>query len=161
MNLPESDFQILKLSDLFYKTYTRSEYKEIMLKQRRAYNCLLFQSHYDYFICIPFRSEIMHNNAYHFKYSERAKKHKSGLDYSKIVIISDLNYLESKGALIDDDEFNETMKNFNKIKRSALKFVDDYVDHMNGIKMLHPAEFKRRYQFTTLKYFHEQLGVNK
>lgn len=161
MNLSESDFQILRLSNLFYKVYARPEYKEIMLKQGRAYNCLLFQAHYNYFICIPYRSEITHDNAYLFRNSKRARKHKSGLDYSKIVIISNADYLETEDALIDKDEFNETIKNLNRIKREALKFVEDYVNHMNGKVKLHPADFKRRYQFTTLKYFHNKLGVNE
>lgn len=159
MSLPENDYQILKLSNLFYKTYKYSNYKEIMSKKGRAYNCLLFQTHYDYFICVPFRSEITHNNAYHFKYSKRARNHKSGLDYSKIIIISNTDFLETKDALIDNDEFNETMRNLERIKREALQFVDDYIAHMNGIRKLHPKEFKRRYQFTTLKYFHKKLGI--
>ena len=53
MTLPENDYQILKLTDVFYQAYPNPPYKEILKKNQRAYNCLLFQSHYDYFICIP------------------------------------------------------------------------------------------------------------
>ena len=60
MNFPENDYQILKLTDAFYKAYPNPPYTEILKKNQRAYNCLLFQSHYDYFICIPYRSEITH-----------------------------------------------------------------------------------------------------
>ncbi len=82
MLLPESDYQIMKLTDLFFQKY--AAFKEILLKQGRTYACLLFQIHYDYFICIPYRTEISHENAFHFKKSVRSKVHKSGLDYSKI-----------------------------------------------------------------------------
>ena len=35
----------------------------------------------------------------------------------------------------------------------------DYVLHMKGIKMLHEREFERRYGFSSLKYFHRELGI--
>ena len=107
--LPENDYQILRLTDCFYKDYPIKEYKELMMKRKRAYNCLLFQTHYEYFICIPYRTEITHENAFLFKKSKRSRKHKSGLDYSKIIIISKLKYLENEQAIIDQDEFRETV----------------------------------------------------
>ena len=60
MNLQENDYQILKLTNAFYSAYPNPPYTEILKNNQRAYNCLLFQSHYDYFICIPYRSEITH-----------------------------------------------------------------------------------------------------
>lgn len=87
MNLPENDCHILRLTDEFYHAYPNPPYKEILKKKHRAYNCLLFQSHYDYFICIPYRTEIRHPYVFHFTTTVRSKVHKSGLDYSKIVMI--------------------------------------------------------------------------
>ena len=169
MSLPESDYQILKLTDVFYREYPNPLYNEILKKNNRAYNCLLFQSHYDYFICIPYRSEISHKYAFHFTNTTRSKEHKSGLDYSKIVIITKTDYIDSVDAIeqvehvnssiIDKDEFKETMLNLKQIKKEALDFVEDYVLHMKGIKMLHEREFERRYGFSSLKYFHRELGI--
>ena len=51
------------------------------------------------------------------------------------------------------------MVNLAQIKREALGFVEDYVDHMNGTKKLHKREFERRYSFSPLKYFHKELGI--
>ncbi len=159
MNLPESDYQILKLTDDFYNAYPNPPYVEILKKRQRAYNCILFQTHYNYFICVPYRTEISHNYAYHFKNSERSINHKSGLDYSKIVIISKRKYIDTQDALIDKDEYNETMVNLDRIRREALEFVEDYVAHMKGENVLHSKEFKRRYCFSPLKYFHNELGI--
>lgn len=159
MNLPESDFQILKLTDDFYKAYPNPPYREILKKRQRAYNCVLFQTHYDYYICVPYRSEISHKYAYLFKKSARSMKHRSGLDYTKIVIINKGEYIGSIDALVDQDEFNETMINLRRIKREALKYVEDYVAHMKGLKVLSSQEFNRRYNFSTLKYFHMELGI--
>ena len=77
MSLPENDYQILKLTDDFYNTYSNPPYAEIMKKRQRAYTCILFQTHYGYFICVPYRTEIPHKYAYHFKNSKRSQAHKS------------------------------------------------------------------------------------
>lgn len=45
------DFQVLNLTKKFYADYPNPPYKEIIRKNNRPYNCLLLQSHYDYFIC--------------------------------------------------------------------------------------------------------------
>ena len=159
MDLPENDYQILKLTANFYDAYPNPPYKEILKKRQRAYNCLLFQTHYDYFICIPYRSEVRHDYAYHFKTTARSKVHKSGLDYSKIVIIKNTEYIDSVDAIIDKDEFNETMMHLEQIKKEALKFVEDYVKHVKNIKLIHKREFERRCGFSPLKYFHKELGI--
>lgn len=159
MMLPENDYQILKLTDDFYSAYPNPPYFEIMQKKQRAYNCLLFQSHYEYFICIPYRSEINHKYAYHFKNTTRSRVHRSGLDYSKILIINKTDYIDSNDAIIDKDEFNETMVNLEKIKKEALNYVEDYVAHVSGVRSLHPKEFARRYDYSTLKYFHKELRI--
>lgn len=159
MNLQETDYQILRLTNKFYSAYPNPPYREIMDKPQRAYNCLLFQSRYDYFICVPYRSEIKHKYSFRFKNSVRSKKHKSGLDYTKTVIIVDKDYIDSKDALVDKDEFNETMINLSKIQKEVFEFVEDYVEHMRGQKKLHSKEFHRRYNYSPLKYFHKELGI--
>lgn len=161
MSLPESDNQILRLSEKFYRDYPNPPYYEILKKKKRGYNCLLFQTHYEYFICIPYRTEIQHRYAYRFKNTCRSQKHKSGLDYLKMVIIKDLEYLDDKIALIDKDEYKETMRNLEKIKKDALEFLEDYIQHMQGQKLLHKKEFARRYQYSSLPYFHSILGISK
>lgn len=159
MNLPENDYQILKLTSQFYRDHPDPPYHEILKKNQRAYNCLLFQSHYDYYICIPYRSEIAHPYSFRFRKTQRSQKHKSGLDYTKIVIITKSEYIDTKDAIIDKDEFNETIKHLEKIKREAMMFVEEYVQHVSGNKKMNPQEFKRRYAYSPLAYFHRELGI--
>lgn len=108
---------------------------------------------------MPYRSEISHKYAFRFKDSQRAKLHKSGLDYTKIIIISNKEYISDDTALIDDDEYVETIHNIEQIKSGALKFVEDYVEHVKGHRLLNIREFNRRYSYSTLQYFHKELGV--
>jgi len=85
--------------------------------------------------------------------------HKSGLDYTKIVIITDTKHIDTQNAIIDKDEYDETMVHLEKIKSEALAFVEDYVSHMKEQKLLHSEEFRRRYLFSPLKYFHAEMGI--
>lgn len=49
--------------------------------------------------------------------------------------------------------------NMEKIVSSAVEYIDTYIKHMTGLAILHRREFERRYTFSTLKYFHNELGV--
>ena len=98
------DYQILRLTKDFYSAYAdHNIYGELMLKENRAYNCLLIDLYYDYFLCIPYRTDIRHKNAFKFRKSSRSRTHQSGLDYSKMVIVKNSEYLEAKDAIIDHD----------------------------------------------------------
>ena len=162
-NNPEIDFdyQILHLTNNFYNNYPNPPYKEILRKMDRPYNCLLIQSHYDdYFICIPYRTEISHGYSYKFTSSQRSRAHKSGLDYTKIVIVSNKDYIEASDALVDNDEYLETIQNIKRIVRESNDFVEEYVKHCNGENVLHQREYNRRYKYSPLKYFHNELKIN-
>ena len=131
------------------------------LKEKRAYNCVLFQTHYDYFICIPYRTEIVHKFSYRFKNSKRSKKHKSGLDYTKIIIVKNKEYIDAENAIIDRDEFKETNINIERIKKEALLYVEEYIYGLNDKNFMNKKENVRKYGYSTLKYFHNELGIAK
>ncbi|MCM1386707.1 MAG: hypothetical protein NC231_05240 [Bacillus sp. (in: Bacteria)] len=154
------DYQILNLTNKFYSDYPDPPYKEIVRKNSRPYNCLLVQSHYGYFICIPYRSHISHKYAFKFKNSIRSKKTSSGLDYSKIVIITNKEYIGSTDAIIDKDEFNETRNNIEYIKNDAQQYIDNYVNYLMGRAVKYDKrEFERIYGYSTLQYFHNELEI--
>lgn len=150
--------ELSRLSKQFYQNYPKSQYPEILEKETRAYTCLLIEYN-DYFICVPYRTNILHKNAYHFKNSKRSVNHHSGLDYSKIAIIKNKDFIEHTPALIDKDEYNETMIHIDKIANEAMLYVNTYIDHIRHKKALHEREFARKYGFSTLPYFHDVLGL--
>ena len=156
------DYQVLNLTQQFYNDYPDPPFTEILRKNSRPYNCLLIQSHYGYFICIPYRSHISHKHAFRFKNSARSRRTRSGLDYSKIVIVVDGRYIGSRDAVIDKDEYNETRDNITYIKADAQKYIDGYLDYALGRQLKYdPQEAARIYQYSTLKYFHKELGISR
>lgn len=154
------DYQIYLLSKQFSKSYPLSDYPELMYKEGRPYNCLLIDTHEDYLICVPYRTNISHNNAFHFKRSKRSKENRSGLDYSKIVIINDLTLISSEKAVIDHDEYLETVQNIDRIAKDVSQYIDTYILHVKGKKILSSNGYERKYKYSTLKYFHNELGIN-
>ena len=154
------DYQVLNLTQQFYSDYPDPPYSEIVRKNNRPYNCLLIQSKYGYFICIPYRSHISHKYAYKFKNSIRSKRTKSGLDYSKVVIVKNTNYISSADAVVDKDEYNETRDNIGYIKNDVQEYIDNYVNYKLGISQKYDEqEFTRIYKYSTLHYFDKELGI--
>lgn len=155
------DYQVLNLTEQFYEDYPNPPYEEIVRKDARPYNCLLIQSHYGYFICILYRSHVNHKYAYKFKNSKRSIRNKSGLDYTKIVIVQNSDYLGTVDAVVDSDEYKETRDNIEYIKNDAQEYIDNYVDHiLNGARKYDQKEFERIYGFSTLRYFHNELNLS-
>ena len=145
--------QLCLLTDQFLQDYPSSCFPELLLKQKRPYVSLLLEMH-DYFICIPFRTSIKHENAFLFKTSRRSQKNHSGLDYSKLVIIRDKRYIDLKTkVVVDHDEYVETLQNLPKIINEVGDYIRDYMNHIQGIHLMNSLEFNRKYQYSTLPYF--------
>lgn len=158
----EAVADVYLLSQKFIQDYPQDEYPEIMQKQGRPYSCLIIDTHDDYYICLPFRSSITHQQAFLFKNTQRSQQSQSGLDYKKMVLIKNEEYFDrTVVAMVDNDEFVEAMKNLDKIASEASVYLDSYIAHVTGSKVLHPREFDRRYRFSTLPYFHDVIGIDK
>lgn len=157
----EAVTDISLLSSKFLQDYPYAQYPEIMRKHGRPYSCLIIDTHDDYYICIPFRSSISHNQAFLFKNTQRSQASRSGLDYKKMILIKDESYFDhATAAIVDGDEYKEAITNLEKIASEVAQYVDDYIAHVSGTKTLHHREYDRKYRFSTLPYFHDILGLN-
>ena len=157
----EYSVDVSLLSSDFMVAYPGASYPELMCKQGRSYTCLLVDTHDEYLICIPFRSHIRHNNAYIFQNTQRSKHSRSGLDYTKVALIKDPKYIDqTANAIVDNDEFNEAMQNLPQIITDVTKYIDKYRHHVDGYAVLHPRAYARDYQFSTLPYFHDIMGLD-
>lgn len=147
-------YKISYLSDEFYKKYNSIDYPEIEYKAERPYLVLLIKIE-EHTFAIPFRSNVEHTSCYKFKNSNRETTSSTGLDYSKAVIITNNTYI-SDSATIDDLEYLELNKKYFFIIKQFKAYVNDYKKYVAGT--LNPYKCKK-YKFTTLKYFHEELDI--
>lgn len=148
------DYTINYLSDKFYDKYSFDKYPEIERKNIRPYIVIILKYN-DNTFAIPFRTNITHNVCYKFNESGRDTKYKTGIDYSKAVIVNDNTFIGEK-ANIDDKEYLELKKNFYKIRKKFLRYVDDYISLMHKEKKY---VNEKNYKYSTLKYFHKELGI--
>lgn len=81
-----------------------------------------------------------------------------GLDYSKMIVFTDTRYL---GALttVDNNQQIEFVQNIATISDEIINYITRYIEHVKGIKPLHRRVFQRLYGYSTLKYFHDILGI--
>ena len=152
--------QLLRLSSQFYQFYNEDTYPEILRKNKRAYSVVVCIGNGDYYICAPFRSEIRHSQSFIFKKTLRSNIHKSGIDYKKIVIIRKIEYINWKDIpIIDNEEYLIFLKYNEKIGKQMIQYVERYILHIKNTKRINEKEFERLYRFSSLPYFHEELGL--
>ena len=70
----------------------------------------------------------------------------------------DISYID-RIAIIDQDEFAETRKHIYYIAEKAEQYIEEYKKHISGENTLDKREFRRKYGWSTLKYFHKELEI--
>lgn len=139
------------LTELFYETYQGC--MEILLKEKRQYCIAVFIVNGIKF-AIPFRTHINHKYCYIFKNSPRSDK--SGLDFTKAVVITDDNFI-GEDAIIDSKEYSEFINKQAIIANRFEKFIRNYIKWTSN-----PSYYRAEkiIAFSALQYFHKELGLN-
>lgn len=147
-------FELRRLSPLFYENYPETLYPEMEHKQNRPYMVLLVKIGDNRF-ALPLRTNIRHAYCYAFSETDRTTASTTGIDYTKAVIVNDDRFLGVE-ASIDDKEYLEVAEKHFFIAKQFKNYLDGYIDVVkNG-----GSEYKRRrYTYSTLKYFHKELGL--
>ena len=154
MNKKNKEYKLNYLSDEFYKKYKTELYPEIENKENRPYMVMLIKINGNTF-AIPFRTNIKHSNGYKFKNSSRMTNTVTGLDYTKAVIINDSKFI-GESARINDMEYIELDMNYHIIIARFRTFIRGYIKFAGGKTNEYQA---KKYRYTTLKYFHKELGL--
>lgn len=142
------------LSNDFYSKYNSVDYPEIEHKTTRPYMVLLIKIENNTY-AIPFRTNIRHKYCYNFKKSNRDTQSVTGLDYTKAVIVNDVNMISQK-ATIDNKEFVELNNKYYFIISQFKKYVFGYYDYVDGkLNEYH----SKKYKYSTLRYFHKELNI--
>ena len=67
--------------------------------------------------------------------------------------------LDDGKATVDQDEYHKLTKHIHTICQEASVYIDDYLLHQSGQCILDNNEYELRYKYTSLKYFHAELGL--
>lgn len=144
-------YELHYLSQAFYDKYTKNDYPEIEMKPSRPYMVLLIKIENNVF-ALPMRTNIKHSSCYKFQYSSRPTDSITGIDFSKAV---DNSYIGGP-AEIDNKEYVELNDRIGFIIGKFKSYLKGYYRFASG----KANEFQaKKYRFTTLKYFHKELGI--
>lgn len=87
----------------------------------------------------------------------RSVTHQSGIDFTKLVIINDINYIGAEKT-IDEDEYMEFIIHKDVIHQRAAIYIKRYCELVKSNR-IESREFNTKYKYSTLKYFHEFLDL--
>jgi protein AbiQ len=106
---------------------------------------------------IPLRSHITHSYCF---IADNSGGQKSGLDYSKAVVITDVaRYIDSTPATIRRHEFNVYKQREYLIKKQFSSFVALYKKEIRRRQKNPAIPISAICRFASLKYFHRELGL--
>lgn len=104
---------------------------------------------------LPFRTNIKHNNCYKFQYSSSPTDSVTGIDFSKAVIVNNKEYIGDI-AEIDNKEYVELNDRIAFIISKFRTYIKGYYNYASGKANEYQS---KKYKYTTLKYFHSELGI--
>ena len=144
-----------RLNAAFYTQFGHCE--EILTKEERPYYVLILEI-YELTFAIPLRSNISHPFCY---VADNSTGNKCGLDYSKAVIITDpQKYIDPAAITIRQHEYNVLKQKEYLIKKQFSSFVKSYKKEIQRRKKNPMLPVSLLCRYSTLKYFHNELGLN-
>lgn len=105
---------------------------------------------------IPLRSNMNHSNGFKTISMKRGGQLIwNGLDYSKALIVQQGDIESTAFKLREQKEFDKIQSNKAKIQSEFEKYVSAYIECVK--KGTNATD--KRFKFTTLQYFHTELGI--
>ena len=141
------------LSNDFYNDYPNEKYPQIEQKDKRPY-IHMYIDVYGNLFCIPLRSNIDHPHAFFTN-----KRNHCGVDYSKAVVITNENYIDTtKKAFLRPDEHKKLHGKDFLIKKQFMDYIELYKQAKTDKTIPHRENILK---FSTLQYFEEYLDIKK
>jgi protein AbiQ len=143
-----------RLNAAFYAQFGQCE--EILTKDDRPYYVLLLELD-GLTYAIPLRSHITHSYCF---MADNSSGQKSGLDYSKAVVISDTaKFIDPTPVTIRQHEYNVYKQQEFLIKKQFSSFVTLYKKEIRRRQENPSLPVSAICRFASLKHFHRELGL--
>jgi len=139
-------------SAAFYAQFSQCE--EILIKEERPYYVLLLELD-GLTYAIPLRSHIKHPYCF---VADSASGQKSGLDYSKAVVITDtVKFIDPAPVTIRQHEFNFLKQREYLISKRFSSYVASYKKEVRRRQKNPALPVSALCSYALLKYFHKEL----
>ena len=129
--------------------------KPQVLQKNRGYGVVSITIN-DLIYAIPLRSNLNHTNGFKTISMEiEGQIVWNGLDYSKALIVESDNIGTTSFNTRHQEEFDKIQENKDKIKSEFEEYVSNYIESVRTGK----STTDNRFKFSTLQYFHSELGI--
>ncbi len=147
----------MKLRTIKEDAYNRlSKDRPQVLQKNRGYGIVSVTVN-DLTFAIPLRSNMNHNNGLKTIFQKRGgDKVWNGLDYSKALLVEESDLARVAFKPREQAEYDKIQKNKDKITSDFEKYVKNYIVCAEK----GTSSTDKRYKFSTLQYFHKELGVD-
>jgi len=152
----DDSFEIRFLSEKFFGKYIPSLFSEIENKKNRPYYVMILDINGNKF-ALPFRTNIRHDFCYKFSSSGRPTESITGIDFTKAVIVNDPEYI-GEPARIDDTEYNILLIDRHIVNKDFRAYLNGYIRFVKNNRSVRNFP---QYRYTSLKYFHKELGIEQ
>ena len=143
-----------RLSAAFYKQF--GLYEEILTNENRPYYVLLLELD-GLTYAIPLRSHITHPFSF---IADSSTGENKGLDFSKAVVITDLQLIDLSPVTIRQIEYNIYKKQEYNIRKQFTSYVTRYKKEVLR-RIKNPAlPVSALCLYSSLKYFHRELCLD-
>lgn len=141
--------EIKSLTDDAYRRV--SEGRNQVLQKNRGYGVITITVRNMTF-AIPLRSNLNHPNGLK---TIKVGPFWNGLDYSKALLVEDADFRQESFVLREQKEYDKIIKNKDKVFKEFCEYLSEYIEYASAEERV----FNRKFQFTTLQYFHNELGI--
>ncbi|MBE5974966.1 MAG: hypothetical protein E7251_10260 [Paenibacillaceae bacterium] len=139
------------LSDKFYEDHPHDKYNQLEMKESRPYTHIELEL-YDAKFAVPLRSNIDHPHAFFTN-----KEEKCGVDFSKVVVVTDPEYIDcTRKAFIRPDEYIKLKGKEYRLKKMLTDYIDLYKKAKSDDKIPHRDKILN---YSTLQYFEDYINI--
>lgn len=143
-------FKICRLSHKFYTVMPSKNYPEIMTDLQRPYFVMQTQKLPNLYICVPFRTNVYHKECY--KLPIVIPNTSPAIDYSKTLLIENDAYVGEQ-VLINKMQYKALRSHVVTVATEIIRYIERYKSFLENPRLLQTSAYRKRYQYTTLKYF--------
>ena len=142
-----------RLSAVFYTEFGMCE--DILTKDNRPYYVLILELD-GLTYAIPLRSHITHPYCF---IADNSAGLNSGIDYSKAIVITESQFIDSSPVTIRQKEYNIYKKREYQIKKQFSSYVAQYKKEIRRRQKNPTLPVSSLCRFSSLVYFHKELGL--
>ncbi|MDM8546114.1 type III toxin-antitoxin system TenpIN family toxin [Candidatus Venteria ishoeyi] len=142
----------MQLRLLTDEAYNRiSTLREVLHKQNRGYGIITIKIH-NLTFALPLRSNLNHSHGFKTVFHNGQW---NGIDYSKALIIEDIDLRATPFRPRNRSEYDKIKKNKKKIQEKFEEYLTSYINFPKE----DGREIYRRFGYTTLVNYHAELNI--